>query len=110
MRSPVLFLVFNRPVPTKQVFDRIKIVKPPRLYIACDGPRDRNHLDLSYVEQVRMICSEVDWPCDVKHLYRDTNLGCGLAVSTAIDWFFSYEEEGIILEDDCLPSDSFSFL
>ena len=54
-----------------------------------------------------MICSEVDWPCDVKHLYRDTNLGCGLAVSTAIDWFFSYEEEGIILEDDCLPSDSF---
>ena len=66
-------------------------------------------IDLSYVEQVRMICSEVDWPCDVKHLYRDTNLGCGLAVSTAIDWFFSYEEEGIILKDDyrVIP---FSFL
>ena len=28
-------------------------------------------------------------------------------VSFAIDWFFEKVEEGIILEDDCLPSQSF---
>jgi len=30
-----------------------------------------------------------------------------VGVSSAIDWFFENEEEGIILEDDCLPSQSF---
>ncbi len=30
-----------------------------------------------------------------------------MAVSTAIDWFFEHVDEGIILEDDCLPDQSF---
>ena len=30
-------------------------------------------------------------------------------MSTAIDWFFENENEGIILEDDCLPADSFFY-
>jgi hypothetical protein len=38
---------------------------------------------------------------------RDENLGCGRAVSEAITWFFQQEEEGIILEDDCLPDATF---
>src|SRR5262245_37089210 len=51
--------------------------------------------------------SQVDWPCEVKTLFRERNLGCRKRVSTAIDWFFEHEEEGIILEDDCLPSRCF---
>jgi hypothetical protein len=43
----------------------------------------------------------------VKTLFREDNLGCKLAVSGAITWFFEQEEMGIILEDDCLPSVSF---
>jgi hypothetical protein len=49
----------------------------------------------------------VDWPCTVHTLFREHNLGCRQAVSTAIDWFFEHEEAGIILEDDCLPHPSF---
>ncbi len=51
--------------------------------------------------------SQVDWPCAVKSLVRTSNLGCKRAVSSAIDWFFGHEAEGIILEDDCIPSPSF---
>ncbi|WP_229248471.1 nucleotide-diphospho-sugar transferase [Dyadobacter sandarakinus] len=40
-------------------------------------------------------------------LYQQHNLGCKAAVSGAIKWFFSNEPEGIILEDDCLPNESF---
>jgi hypothetical protein len=43
----------------------------------------------------------------VKTLFRKKNLGCGKAVSQAINWFFENEEMGIILEDDCLPHPSF---
>ena len=58
-------------------------------------------------EKVREIVADVDWPCEVKTLFRKKNLGCKLAVSSAIDWFFENEEEGIILEDDILPLDTF---
>jgi hypothetical protein len=40
-------------------------------------------------------------------LYRETNLGCKIAVSEAISWFFDCEEYGVILEDDCMPDLSF---
>jgi len=107
MISAVLFLVFNRPVPTQIVFSRIKRAKPPRLYISCDGPRQNNYLDHEKIEEVKDICKAIDWPCEVKTFYRICNYGAKIAVSSALTWFFANEEEGIILEDDCLPSDSF---
>jgi len=64
-------------------------------------------LDIDKCIKTRAIINEVDWECEVKKLFRDDNLGCGLAVSQAISWFFKYEEMGIILEDDCLPAKGF---
>lgn len=104
---PVLFLVFNRPEKTKQVFDRIRSVKPKYLYIAADGPRAHKEGELAVCNEVRNIVSEIDWDCEVKYLLRKENLGCSKAIVSAIDWFFDNEEQGIILEDDCLPETSF---
>jgi hypothetical protein len=83
------------------------MAKPPRLYVAADGAREGRDDDIENVEKVRKIATDVDWPCVVKTLFRDENHGCKYAVSSAIDWFFENEEQGIILEDDCLPSQSF---
>jgi hypothetical protein len=107
MHSPILFIVFNRPDVTRQVFDVIRDAKPPRLYIAADGPRKNRLGEVEQCQAVQNIASQVDWPCKVSKLIREENLGCKVAVSTAIDWFFSCEPEGIILEDDCLPDPSF---
>ena len=107
MRSAVLFLVFNRPDTTRQVFEAIRAAKPPRLYVAADGPRIGREEDKERCEEVRRIATAVNWPCKVKTLCRDENLGCKLGVSGAIDWFFANEEEGIIIEDDILPLPSF---
>jgi hypothetical protein len=107
LQTGVLFLVFNRPDTTAQVFEAIRQAKPPRLYVAADGPRERREGEVERVAKVRDIVTTVDWPCEVKTLFREKNLGCKYAVSSAINWFFEYEEQGIILEDDCLPSQSF---
>jgi hypothetical protein len=105
--TPVLFLIFNRPAETLRVFERIRMAKPLKLYIAADGPRlDHEGEDLLCVES-REIVHQVDWDCDVKTLFRSENLGCKIAVTQAVDWFFENEEMGIILEDDTLPSQSF---
>lgn len=106
VKSPILFLIFNRPKETQILFDAIKEVKPEKLYIAADGPRN-NGKDDTACQEVKKIVSLIDWECEVKTLYREKNLGCKVAVSEAITWFFGNEEEGIILEDDCLPSSDF---
>lgn len=103
LQTPVLFLVFNRPAETVRVFEAIRAQKPKRLFIAADGARPDRSNEIELVRQTRAIASRVDWPCEVKTLFHETNLGCGLAVSGAISWFFEHVEEGIILEDDCLP-------
>ncbi len=107
METPILFLVFNRPDTTKRVFEAIKAHKPSKLYIAADGPRLNKEGESELCEETRKVVSAIDWPCNVKTLYRNENLGCKVAVSSAIDWFFDQEEEGIVLEDDCLPHPDF---
>jgi len=107
LKTPILFLVFNRPETTRRVFDAIKLAKPARLFVAADGPRTEIPSDLEKCERTRNILAEVDWDCQVLTLFREKNLGCRKAVSSAIDWFFENVEEGIVLEDDCLPSSSF---
>jgi FkbM family methyltransferase len=103
--TPILFLIFNRPETTIQVLDRIRAVKPSRLYVAADGPRTDKEGEATLCNQSKQIVLDgIDWDCEVKTLFREENLGCGAAPSSAITWFFEHEEAGIILEDDCLPS------
>jgi len=107
-KTPILFLVFNRPDTTARVFQTIKAQEPKFLYVAADGPRDNKTGEFEKCEETRKIVIEnIDWPCEVKTLFREKNLGCGKAVSSAIAWFFENVEEGIILEDDCLPHPEF---
>jgi hypothetical protein len=53
------------------------------------------------------VLNSIDWECEVKTLFQEKNLGCGLGVSTGISWFFDNEEQGIILEDDMVANQSF---
>jgi len=89
------------------VFEAIRLAKPKRLYIAADGARENKSGEKELCEQTRKIVQNVDWDCEVKTLFQKENLGCGVGVATAISWFFENEEMGIILEDDCLPHQSF---
>lgn len=108
MKTSILFLFFNRPETTKQVLRAIQAAEPDCLFLAADGPRsDRMGEKALCAETRHLVESMIDWPCEVHRLYRQVNLGCRVAVSTAIDWFFDHVEEGIILEDDTLPSESF---
>ncbi|WP_185817028.1 nucleotide-diphospho-sugar transferase [Hymenobacter metallilatus] len=107
LRTAVLLLIFNRPDTTRRVFEAVRRARPPRLYIAADGPRSSHPDDQARCTAARAIVADIDWPCEVFTLFRTTNLNCGVGPASAIDWFFRQEEEGIILEDDCVPAPSF---
>lgn len=105
---PILFIIFNKETETKTVFESIRKQKPVYLFIAADGPRLDKEGESEKCEMVRSwVLNNIDWPCEVKTLFRTENIGCGRGPSEAISWFFEQVEEGIILEDDCLPNDSF---
>ncbi len=104
---PILFIIFNRPETTRRVFEAIRSIKPARLFIAADGPRSSKPEEGKLCQEAREVATEIDWPCETKTLFREKNLGCKDSVSSAISWFFQNVEEGIILEDDCLPNQSF---
>ncbi|MCX7978843.1 MAG: glycosyltransferase family 2 protein [Bdellovibrionaceae bacterium] len=105
MKTAVLLIGFNRPDTTEKVLNAIAAARPPRLYFAVDGPRSPEESNL--VQDVQHLARLVDWPCEVKTLFREKNLGCKRAVGEAITWFFENEEMGIVLEDDCLPHPDF---
>lgn len=90
-----------------QSFEPIRAAKPPKLFVAADGPREGREDEADKCAVARRIVDQVDWPCEVHTLFRDENLGCRKAVSEAITWFFEHVEEGIILEDDCVADPTF---
>lgn len=106
--TPILFLIFNRLDTTKKVVAILREIKPSNIYIAADGARLNNKGEQEKCSAVReYVLNNIDWECKVKTLFRAHNLGCGKAVSKAISWFFENVDQGIILEDDCLPNLSF---
>ncbi len=106
--TPVLLIVFNRVETVKKVLDVIRQIKPPRFYVAADGPRKTVPIDVEKTNIVRdHIRTNIDWKCELRTLFSEANLGCKNGPAKAIQWFFSNEEQGIVLEDDCLPDLSF---
>lgn len=74
-KSPVLFLIFNRPFETLKTFEAIRRNKPKQLFIASDGPRPImvKGEEAVVIELSEEILSSVDWDCDVSTLFRTIN-------------------------------------
>ena len=107
LTTPVVFIIFNRPEPTKKVFAEIAKAKPAQLFVIADGPRREHSSDEKNVAKTREIIKSIDWDCELFTNYSDDNLGCKKRVSSGITWVFEQVREAIILEDDCLPDSSF---
>ena len=105
---PILFIIFIRKDVALKSFERIKQVKPKKLYIACDGAREHVKGEKAIVETTQQaILQQIDWECEVKTLFKTKNVGCCMGVYTAINWLFENEDKGIIIEDDCVLQSSF---
>jgi len=105
---PILLIFWNRPKPLMRLLDILAEQKPTRLYLASDGPLDGHPDSYRLVRQCRDLADQgTTWTHDVHRLYSDLNQGCRLGVASAISWFFNNEPEGIVLEDDVHPGNSF---
>ena len=108
--TPILLIVWKRPEKTLRIIKEIQKIKPNDFYIACDGYPENNILLEQKVQKTRKVILEnINWNCNIKKLFAENNQGCKEGVSNAISWFFENVNEGIILEDDCLPHQDFFY-
>lgn len=107
LSTAVVFIIFNRPDVTERVFYEIAKAKPPKLLVIGDGPRGNVPGEEERVLNARAILKRVNWDCEVLTNFSEKNLGCKKRVSSGLDWAFGLVDEAIILEDDCLPHQSF---
>lgn len=104
---PVAMIFFNRPEQLKKVFATVKEARPSKLFLIQDGPRENNESDIINIKKCREIFDDIDWECDVVKDFSDVNLGCGRRIFTGITKCFEQVDRLIIIEDDCVASESF---
>lgn len=102
----VLIIFFNRPGCLAQVFEQVKKARPSKLFLYQDGAREGNENDIIGIEKCRQVVSDIDWECEVHTLYQEKNFGCDPSGYLARIWAFGITDKCIILEDDCVPSQS----
>lgn len=104
---PIVVIVFNRPELTKHLISVLEKIMPLKLYVIADGARESNEDEKQRVSAVRDLFENLSWNCDVRRNYSEVNLGCRARVVSGLDWVFLNENSAIILEDDCIPEESF---
>lgn len=102
---PILLVFFNRYETFSKVFESIQRIKPTRLFLYQDGPRDER--DVIGIQKCRDVIKQIDWECDIQTFFQKENIGCDPSGFIAQNWFFANVEYGIVLEDDCVPNNSF---
>ncbi|MCH3924340.1 MAG: hypothetical protein LKE30_05435 [Bacteroidales bacterium] len=108
MKTPILFIIFNNINTVEKVFGAIKKQKPNKLFIACDGARKNLKGEEEKCKIVKdFVLNNIDWNCEINTMFLKDNLGPAKAIYKFIFWFLEKEEQGIILEHDCLPNDDF---
>lgn len=106
MKSPVVYNLFKRPKVVRIVFGRIRLLKPPILYLFSDGPR--NDIEAVKIKESRdLVISMIDWDCNLKVYFLEVNIGPDSMQKFTFDTVFNYEDRMIYLEEDMLPSFSF---
>ena len=76
--SPVLILLFNRPKETLRLIQALQFVRPNKVYISIDGPREHNEDDNERVRKVKKIIKDnINWTSEIYINTLKKNYGCG---------------------------------
>lgn len=103
--SPVAIVIFNREDKARALYSILKNVKPSKLYIIADGPRNKEEIEKC--NKTRAVFETVEWTCEIKRNYSGKNLGCCVRPESGFTWVLQNEEYAIFLEDDCMPNEDF---
>jgi hypothetical protein len=105
LETPVAFVLFRRPDRTRRVFEEIRRARPKRLFLIADGPRGPDEAADCYA--ARAVVEDIDWACEVTRDFATENIGLKHRLPSGLDGVFGDVDRAIVLEDDCLPHQTF---
>lgn len=103
--TPVVLIIYKRSETLYLIIEELRKINASSVYVIADGPK--NEAENEYVQKARSVIDTIEWDCKIKRIYSDQNLGLYNRVLSGLDEVFKYEENAIILEDDCIPNSSF---
>jgi len=107
IKLSALIIAYSRPEGVSYLVRTLISFGVSDIYISVDGPKN----DSDTINQIKIKNEVIKYSQNSKtkiHLKQHSkNLGVAGGVISAIDWFFSFEEMGVILEDDLLISEDF---
>lgn len=104
---PCLIIGFARFEGVARTLDVLAKSKVKLIYLALDGPKtpEQSLIQSRIIHLAEEICTTNGI---VLHVWqRENNLGVAASIMSAIDWFFSHVQSGIILEDDLIFDTNF---
>ena len=64
---PILLIVFNRPLLTEKLVNTLRFIKPSKIYVVADGPRENSKDDILLCKKTEKIINDnINWHCEVK--------------------------------------------
>lgn len=102
---PIAIIFYHRADKVKRLVAEIAKIRPSRLYLLADGPKDDQ--DKALCEDSRQVIDSINWDCDLITDFSPKNLGSKRRIVSGLDLVFSQVDQAIIIEDDCIPHPSF---
>ena len=107
IKVPCLLIAFSRVDGVSRLLSSLDPSKVSKIYLAIDGPNSSS----TKVSQIaiRQLVEEFASLNDlhIEIWSREENLGVAKSIISALDWFYSCEEFGVVLEDDLTLGDDF---
>jgi hypothetical protein len=72
-----------------------------------DAAREGNRDEALKVDQVKDLVDSISWDAQIIKVYAPVNLGLRERILSGLDFVFDREPQAIILEDDCIPDETF---
>jgi hypothetical protein len=99
-RRAILVTGYNRPKFLRSVLNNLSQLGCSNIWISLDGPKSNDDKDLQKTIECKELLKNYSFFDASKIKINETNLGCKYGMSAALNWFFSNNDSGIIIEDD----------
>lgn len=104
-----LVITYQRPENVEEILSRVVAAGIRDIYVSLDYPRVLNSETSHRREQIIELVEKfsLNPTLQIRLSTFSQNVGCGVAVTTACDWFFNSVKLGVVIEDDCIPTPGF---
>lgn len=105
----LLIIAYKRKNNVKEIIETALSSQVSSIYVSIDGFKTGDIQGKGIHDEIVELIENYAkvYPGKFFMLNREFNRGCSAAVLSSLDWFFSNEVNGVVLEDDCLPSRAF---